>query len=270
MDKKTKQKVFSKRELIKYSPQRAYFGKLTGAALATAYGQFRQSQDWEKPITSARISVGKISGGVICHALWNEMSYNPARFGKVSPFMYNGKEDIYHFCRNGVPENFPGFEIVEKLRHKMIDFMMLNGRDKGSWYDNIDTQNGYVIIRLINGHSDDNYKVLTLLREMIRIVISQNLEDFNRKSYRIQMLKVIDSRHPNGVRGNNLTTTQKPTVSAFPREMTQAEKEEERLDGAEAQAQITLDNYKYVPLDQYTQACEDLQKIADERLSKTK
>ena len=266
MDKKTKQKIFSKRELIKYSPQRAYFGKLTGAALATAFGQFKQSQDWEKPITSARVNVGKISGGVICHALWNEMSYNPARFGKVSPFMYNGKEDIYHFCRNGVPESFPGFEIIEKLRHKMIDFMVLNGRNKGCWYDNIDTESGYVVIRLINGHSDDNYKALSLLREMIRIVVTQNLEDFKHKAYRVQMLNVIDKRHPNGVRDEKAVVI--PTV--FPREMTPEEKEEDRLDRAEEQAQITAENRKYVSSAQYRQARSDLKEIADIKRQKTK
>ena len=116
MDKKAKQKIFAKREIVKYSAQRAYIGKLTGAGLAGAYGQFKHTQDWDKPITSANVVVGHIDGGVICRALWYEMSYNPARFGKVSPFTYKGREDIYHFCRVGVPENFPGYEIIEKIQ----------------------------------------------------------------------------------------------------------------------------------------------------------
>ena len=126
MDKKTRQKIFSKREVVKYSANRAYFGKMTGAGLAKAYGLFKHTQDWDKPVTSATVLVGKIDGGVICRALWNEMSYNPLRFGNVSPFLYKGKEDIYHFCRNGVPETFPGFEFIEKIRHKMTSSFILH------------------------------------------------------------------------------------------------------------------------------------------------
>ena len=262
MDKKTKQKIFSKREVVKYSATRAYFGKLTGANLASAYGQFKHSQDWDKPITSAKVLVGQIDGGVICRALWHEMSYNPARFGKVSPFLHNGVENIYHFCRNGVPEGFPGFEIIEKIRHKMIDFMMLNGRKKGMWYDVIDTQNGMVTINLIDGHSDDNYKVLTTLREMIRFITNQNLQDFNRKSYRVQMLNVIAKRHPNGMRDNKpIEYNQK--INYTPVSMMQPETDEDRMDKAAEAAQITADNCKYVPADQYEQAKSDLARFYD-------
>lgn len=256
MDKKTRAKIFSKREVIKYDAKRAYFGNMTGAGLADAYSQFVHTRDWDKPIVRATVRVGKIDGGVICRALWNEMSYNPARFGKVSPFLHNGTENIYHFCRNGVSESFPGFQIIEKIRHKMIDFMMLNGRQIGKWNDVINDQNGIVTINFVDGHSDDNYKVLTMLREMIRIVISQNLQDFNRKSYRSQMLNVIASRHPNGVR--NDTVFQKTEKIVWPTAMTPEEIEEDRLDKAEENAKITADNYKYVPLAQYKQARSDL------------
>jgi len=268
MDKKAKQKIVSKRDVVKYSANRAYFGKLTGAGLADAYGQFKHSQDWEKPITKANVVVGKIDGGVICRALWNEMSYNPARFGKVSPFVHNGVENIYHFCRNGVSEDFPGFEIIEKIRHKMIDFMMLNGRNVGHWYDVIDTRNGMVTIQLINGHSDDNYKVLSSLREMIRFVTNRNLEDFKRKAYRTQMLTVIDKRHPNGVRGNNSVANINNNVPNYPIPMTPEEIEEDRLDKAEENARITAENRKYVPLQQYNQARADLKELTTMRVKK--
>ena len=259
MDKKTKQKIFSIRDLLKYSAQRAYFGKLTGAGLADAYGLFKHSQDWDKPITSAKVSVGKIDGSVICGALWNEMSYNPVRFGKVSPFMYKGKEDIYHFCRCSVPETFPGFQVIEKIRHKMIDFLMLNGRAKGEWHDVINTQNGTVTINFIDGHSDDNYKALTKLREMIRIVVSQNLEDFKHKAYRMQMLTVINKKHPNGIRDNTATVSehiQKPHF--LPLSEMEEDTPEDILDREIERDQITASNRKYVPKEQYKQACENL------------
>lgn len=262
MDKKSRQKIFSKREVIKYSANRAYFGKLTGIGLADAYAQFKHSQDWDKPITKAKVKVGKIDGVVICHALWNEMSYNPLRFGKESPFMYKGREDIYHFCREGVPADFPGFKVIEKIHHKMIDFMMLNGRKLGKWYDIIDTENGSVTIKFVDGHSDDNYKVLSMLREMIRFVTNQNTEDFKHKAYRDQMLTVINKRHPNGIRDNKPVVQLQKLI-----EDTDSYSEEDRLDKAEESAQITLDNQKYVPEAQFEQAEND---IATIRNMKTK
>ena len=264
MDKKTREKILAKRELIKYSANRAYFGKLTGAGLSDAYAQFKHSQDWPKPITSANVVAGKIDGTVICRALWHEMSYNPLRFGKVSPFLHNGREDIYHFCRAGVSETFPAFHIVEKLRHKMIGFMMLNGRSRGQWYDKIDTHDGRVTIKLVDGHSDDMYKLLSMLREMIRIITSQNLEDFKRKNYCTQMLTVISKRHPNGSR-DDVAAVVKKLEQPVMRDSTPEELAEDRMDKAEESAQITASNRKYVPFNQYKQARSDLAGFANIR-----
>lgn len=265
MDKKTREKILAKRELIKYSAKRAYFGKLTGAGLSDAYAQFKHSQDWPKPITSANVVVGKIDGTVICRALWHEMSYNPLRFGKVSPFLHNGREDIYHFCRAGVSETFPAFHIVEKLRHKMIDFMVLNGRSRGQWSDKIDAHDGRVTIKLVDGHSDDMYKTLSMLREMIKMIASQNLEDFKRKNYRDQMLTVISKRHPNGVRDDNTAVMKHQSAPVVMYEPTPEELAEDRMDNAEESAQITASNRKYVPFNQYKQARSDLAGFANIR-----
>ena len=257
MDKKTRQKIFSNREVLKYSANRAYFGKLTGAGLANAFAQFKHSQDWDKPITSATVVVGKIDGNVICRALWYEMSYNPARFGKVSPFPLERQDAIYRFCDTPVSQDVPAFEIVEKIRHKLINFMVLNGRSRGQWYDKIDTHNDMVAIHLVDGHSDDTYKVLSMLREAIRIIASQNLEDFKRKNYRSQMLTVIHARHPHGVR--DVVAGKKPSVDAdYPRESTPEEIAEDRMDNAIENAQITAANRKYVSAAQYKQARKDL------------
>ena len=268
MDKKTKNAIFSKREVVKYNADRAYFGKLKASNLSNAYGRFKHSQDWDKPITSANVVIGKIDGTVICRALWYEMSYNPARFGKVSPFVYKDREDIYHFCRCGVPETFPGFEIIEKIRHKMINFMVLNGKSKGQWYDVINAKEGIVTISLVDGHSDDNYKILSLLREMIRIVTNQNLEDFKRKQYRTQMLTVIDKRHPNGVRDMKSVASPVVKLPEYPVEMTAEEREEDRLDKAEESARITAENRRYVPRQQYDQARADLKSFATIRANR--
>ena len=264
MDKKSKQKIVAKRDVVKYDANRTYFGKLKIDNLAAAYGLFKHTHDWDNPVTDAKVLVGQIDGAEICRALWYEMSYNPMRFGRVSPFIYKGREDIYHFCRCGVPEDFPGFEIIEKIRHKMIDFMTLNGRAKGQWYDVIENRDGYVTIYLVDGHSDDNYKVLSKLREMIRWVANQNLEDFKRKAYRMAMLKVIDSRHPNGVRDNGGVMQPQKAVN-LPLPMTPEELAEDREDKAIESAQITAETGQYRSDEQFAQAKADLEKIVSMR-----
>ena len=258
MDKKTRQKIFAKRELIRYSANRAYFGKLTGAGLANAYGVFKHTQDWDAPITRVDVTVGKIDGVAICHALWYEMSYNPARFGKVSPFLHNGKESAYRFCDKPVSQDIPGFSVLEKLRSKMIQFMDLNKLPNGAWNADIKDTDGKICISYEDGHSDNNYKKLSLLQQMIRLVISQNLEDFNRKQYRVQMLNVIAKRHPNGVRDSDIVTPKSPEKSTINFEDYM---EEDRIDRAIESAQITLDNEKYVPQSQFEQAQDDIKAI---------
>ena len=268
MDKKTKQKISSRREALKYSAERAYFGKLTGKGLSSAYGMFKHTQDWDKPITSSRVVVGHIDGGVICRALWNEMSYNPVRFGVVSPFVYKGREDIYHFCRSDFSSDTPGFEVIEKIRHKLIDFMMLNGKAQGQWCDKIDAKSGIVTIQLVDGHSDDKYKSLSMLREMIRIVASQNLEDFKHKPYRTQMLKVINSRHPHGVRANGVDESDKKlqNMQSVPLSLMEEETAEDRLDRFEETAQINVETSQYRPYDQRAQGIADLELVAMTKL----
>lgn len=248
------------RNVVKYDAKRAYFGKLTAEHLDSAYGLFKHTQNWDKPVKVVSVTVGKIDGGIICRALWHEMSYNPKRFGFVSPFLCNGKESMYRFCDKRVPETTPGFVIVDELRHKMIDFMTLNSRPNGSWNDVISTDNGIVRMRLIDGHSDNNYKILTKLREMIRLVTTQNSQDFKRAKYRTEMLKVINERHPDGMRGRG-QMIQQSKPSNIPESMTTEEMEEDRLDRALESAQITLDCQQYVPLEQYEQAQQEISYI---------
>ncbi len=263
MDKTSKREIISGRDALKYNVNRAYFGKLTGAALVDAYAVFKHSQKWDNPIRSANVLVGNIDGGVICRALWYEMSYNPMRFGNVSPFKYDGDENIFRFCRGVGSQTFSAPEILEKIRCKLIGFMMLNSKNGGQWYDKIDAQDEKIAIKFVDGHSDDNYKKLSLLRESIKIITAQNMADFKISSYRVQMLNVIATRHPNGNRDAERAQSYTPkTVNWW--DMGPEELEEERVDKALESAQITMDNRKYVPYRQYSQARADIKSIVSE------
>ena len=241
------------RNVLKYNARRAYIGKFTADDLDRAHGTLRRTQNLKNPINTTYVHVGHIDGNVICRALWNEMSYNPLRFGSVSPFLLGRQDAIYRFCDHKVPENTPGFEILETIRHKLIDYMSAMPNADGGWNPDINDNEGWVSL----GHYSAMYKKLTLLRKVMHIVATQNIQDFNRKAYREEMLPVIANRHPRGIRSNApITYIQKPIIETP--QMTDDEWNNDRLDDAIDNAQITLDNQQYVSPEQYEQALNDM------------
>lgn len=253
----------SLREVLKYDPNRAYFDKFIPGCLSTAYGTFKRSQKWDHPIKYTYVTVGNINGRVICRALWNEMSYNPVRFGNVSPFLYKDSENIYNFCRNDVYKNYPGGEIIKQVQYKLINFMTLNCDARGGWRDVIHTDNGRVKIDFSGGMSDNKYKMLAKLRDAIKIIAKQNVEDLKDPVYRSEIMKVVDARHPNGIR-SNMKSVQ---VTDFDDERDSIVFDEDRLDDAEDNARITKENRKYYSFKQYRQACTDLTGVINMRMS---
>ena len=253
------------RSILRYNANRAYMGNLTGAELNGAFELFVRSQDWDKPIISQAIDTGYIDGTIICRAVWHEMSYNPKRFGTVSPFLHNGRENIYHFCQDGneVPLDTPGYPVVAEIRQKMRNFLFYNKLENGSWYDVVDSSKGNMVVRFVSGASDNKYKMLATLRDMIHIVASQNSKDVNIAAYRNAMKPIIDARHPNGVRAKkepycaDKILTQEKQRRAFEQAC------QERMDDAEESAMITLDSRTRsgISAEQYEQAVEDLEQI---------
>ena len=193
----TEQEMKILHDVIIYDAQRMYFDHFVPANLDAAYSQFERTKNQSNPTTRARVVVGHIDGTTICRALWTEMSYNPLRFGVTSPFTPNGVESVSDFCKTSIPKDAPAFKTLKKVQYYMTEFMRLNYNS-----DQIRTHDGTVWVSRINGHSDENYQTLSLLRKMIHAIATQNLEDLNRKKYRIEMEKVIKARHPNGIRGN--------------------------------------------------------------------
>lgn len=272
-----KEKLISLRKVIKYSVARPYFDEFAAVNLDSAFGKFKQSKDWEKPVKSESVQVGHIDGGVICRALWNEMSYNPKRFGKVSPFLHNGKENIYRFCDKPVPETTPAFELVETLRAKLVDFMTLNALPNGQWNDVVKAYNGLVYTTYVNGHSDNTYKKLTLLREMIHLIASQNMKDWKLKAYRTEMIKVIETRHPNGIRFNTPFVA-KPIVQEQKTVIEQDdfcnEGEEERIKyemdeiWRKTNKQISVEEYKNIEFEQYNEESVNIDMLKNKKMGK--
>ena len=254
------------RSILRYDVNRAYMGELTGAELNGAFELFVRSRDWDKPIISTTIHTGYIDGSIICRAVWHEMSYNPKRFGTVSPFLHNGKESIYHFCQDSyeIPLDTPGYPIVADLRQKMRNFLFYNKLENGSWYDVVDDSKGNMVVRCVNGASDNKYKMLATLRDMIHLVASQNLKDVNIAAYRNEMKPIIDARHPNGIRAKKEPYCVDKILEEKKREREFQQARQERLDDAQDSALITTDirTRSSVPPEQYAQAVEDLERIS--------
>ena len=262
------------RGILRYNVNRAYIGDFTGAELNGAFEVFVRSQDWDKPVISATVHTGYIDGSMICRAVWNEMSYNPKRFGTVSPFLHNGKENIFHFCdaRTELSKDMPGYDIVIKIREKMRNFLSNNSRENGQWYDIVDYSRGNVVVRFVSGCSDKKYKMLAALRDAIHIVASQNLQDINRATYRKEMEPIIKARHPNGIRSNKTPYSVDKILDQERQIRDQEQARQERLDDAQESALLTLDSRTRsgISESQYAQAVQDLETICNMMNQKVK
>lgn len=258
MNKKKENSIL---RILRYDGARKYFGEMTGHELNMAYKIFKHTQDWEKPVVNARVRVGRIDSSIICNALWHEMSYNPVRFGNISPFLNRG-DAIYRFCDKELPTTTPGYNVLVRVQKNLRDFMALNHDSNNGWNDVISPKDGYVVVKFVNDHSDDNYKMLATLRATMRIITEQNEQDFARPEYRGEMLRVILARHPNGVRGTRPIAQSMAETYIAPQPLSPDEEREDRLDQAMDNAQITAENEKYFSAEQSVQAVNDMKQYA--------
>lgn len=188
MSKKQKNPILN---VLEYDASRKYFGDFTYNMLYEVYHMFKHSQKHDKPITAQRIKVGHIDGEVICRALLKQMSYNPKRFGTVSPFRHNGRENIFRFCDTELSTSAPGYDVLVEVQKLLRKFLFSNSKSNRQWFDEIRTGDGYLTISFDNMYSDKNYKKLTMLRDALQKIINQNVADFNLPEYRAEMVRVI-------------------------------------------------------------------------------
>lgn len=224
------------KSILAYNTSRPYFGALTAANLSDAFSALKRSQSFEKPLESVSLYIGNINGDVICNSLWNQMSYNPVRFGYISPFYYNGRNNIYRFCEGKTQistTDATAKGIICEIRHKLIDFMNLNCGPNSQWQDIIKTWNGYVDIAYQGTHSNDMYKMLANLRECVKLVARQNVADLGRRRepYRVEIIRTATLRHPE--------LAPKPAVPLV------FETDDDQYDKAIESLEITLANAAY-------------------------
>ena len=252
-------------KILRYDVSRAYIGDFVSADLHNAVRRIKTSRDWDHPLTSVDVRVGNINRDTICDALWYEMSYNPGRFGTVSPFLANGRNSLYHFCRSQDNLNCPDVarDVLESVRYTLVGYMMFNAHPNGQWRDNIPEQTVTVGVKS-NGHTDNAYKKLAKLRDCVKIIASQNVADFHKQggAYRTAIIDTVNSRHPNGIRPQNKNA---PGGYTSPADYPYIYDNDDRLDDTLDSLQITLDNQKYISPQAYAQACDEYELLIAQR-----
>jgi len=183
------------KSIVKYNVQRQYFGNWTSKELRDS---FRSCMNQDRP-KRVWISTGVLSLESICNTLWNEMSYNPLRFGTESPFVIvNGKLDrkkAMDFYLKGTPES----QVMKNVLQCLDAFIDSLGK-----YDTKFRDTGISACTSVDvgceeytNNSNDGYKILSTLVHCIHIICSQNNKDAGCSKYRNEMLKIIQQRHPN-------------------------------------------------------------------------
>lgn len=179
------------REIIKYNANRNYFGTWTPKSLHAAYRYAHEYPlDYE-----ASFMVAHMSQAYICDIIWNEMSYNPVRFGAISPFYFDEQPNIKMFCKTHQSDKESIWGEISRNLQSFTAFI-----------ENGIIQNGYIVIRCDEntGKTNSGYRALARLTRIIHDICIQNLADFNKsKSYREKIIQVVQKRHPNLARSTN-------------------------------------------------------------------
>ena len=193
------------KEILKYNTLYQYFGEWTPRQLHDAYEIIRRCQG----VSSFTIDTGKISVDDICNTLWNEMSYNPLRFGKRSPFVFHGVNSIESFCNYYDPgiKDIETVTLLATLRKKLKRFLALMDKYDPEFVKTGVSKNARMTVKMQEYSLDANteYQILACLVACIHAICIQNVKDYENKpsAYRAIMAQVCSERHPNHERKNN-------------------------------------------------------------------
>ena len=190
------------REVVKYNASRKYFGAWSPRELHYTYSILLRNSD----IESMSLRIGKLSEDTICNALWNEMSYNPLRWGTKSPFVFDGKNSLYDFCEKEIEsEDEETIKTLSELQNALSEFNKNVHKYDLDFFKNGQLKDSILKIKLnmISTSVGEQklkanlvYNILACLVRSINAVCKQNLKDFDRKKYFEQIAEVIAARHP--------------------------------------------------------------------------
>ncbi|MGI5846105.1 MAG: hypothetical protein ACOX7D_02905 [Alphaproteobacteria bacterium] len=164
------------KDLLRFNVKQEYFGNISSDKLNNAWKLIKTSATWGEPITEVNIHVGYINSTIIFNSLWEQMSYNPVRWGDKNPF---GDKGIINFCEKVKIYNS---EIIP-IKHNLQNFLYLNAKPNGQWHEEILTNvdRTLTISRNKEGKPNNNYWKIRVLLNCIKLITGQNVKDFNNK-----------------------------------------------------------------------------------------
>ncbi len=186
------------KQIIQYSAKRMYFSNWEPKTLDDIY---RTTSVSLKP---ENMYIGGTTNDTICNALWYEMSYNPVRFGTVSPFQINNKNDIIYFndtYRKNLSRNTTGLLPDEIITLTWQINCFVNNLHKSGLYNTF-VKTGTLPQYLSILGADTNYHVISSLRRAIHAIAKQNYTDLQDPDYQEQIFYVATRRHPTGKRSD--------------------------------------------------------------------
>lgn len=185
------------KDIIKYNVTRRYFGDWTPDELNNSY-------ICENPI---QLRIGILSIDDICDSLWNEMSYNPVRFGTTNPFEFDGKNSLEKFINTPIAPDNKAFKTLSIIQSYLSRFWKLATEyDKNFKTKKYFKSNCVIITTTISTNLNSKpvpsktYVMMANLRKSIKQIASQNTSDFGKKTYQQQIIDVVLQRHPNLIR----------------------------------------------------------------------
>ena len=197
MAKQKKQPDKRIKEIIRYNVSRKYFGDWTPDELNDTYIS-------ENPVS---LRIGVLSVDDICDALWNEMSYNPVRFGTKSPFEFDGKNSLESFIDTAIDLDNRAFRVLSLVQSRLSKFWKIATKYDSSFATHNRLKSNCVTITTTISTNPKSkpipsatYIMLTNIRRCIKDISSQNLRDFGRKTYKQQIIDTFISRHPDLIR----------------------------------------------------------------------
>ena len=202
-------------DIIKYNPYREYFGPWSPKYIQDTFQETHK--DPFRPLHS--IHIGTLSVNTIFDTLWDEMSYNPVRFGETSPFEYDNCFGILHFCTKHKRANGDN-DVMHNIAHELMEFSKNVNRVYREFYEIGELKDNYITIRCdANRRPNDEYKMLACLVHCVHLIASQNLQDYKTKQFRDKIQAVVIQRHPALIRSRRYHN-----FSALDRIATQSDK----------------------------------------------
>lgn len=190
------------KQIIYYDAERLYYGNWKAKTLDQMY-HITEASDQPEPMS---MYVGDLTNDIICNTLWYEMSYNPLRFGNVSPFktLVDDKNDIVYFnttyrkklqqqTRQFLPNN------IMDLTWNISNFVSC--LHKTELYDDF-VKTGKLPTHFDIYGPNHNFYLLSSLRKAIHAITKQNWEDLKDPLYKQQIITTVQHRHPKGYRSD--------------------------------------------------------------------